>query len=161
VPVDVRSQGLADAIEGVAAPVVLAHGLTLVDVDVRQGGRRTVVRFYVDKPGGVTIDDCRRFSEEVGDALEVADLVPGHWDLEVSSPGLDRELRKDRELRWAVGRPVRVWVREPVADRRELTGTLGDVDDVAVTLVGGPEPVRIPRSLIAKMRLDLERPGRA
>src|SRR5262249_45793937 len=118
------TQPLAEAVEAVAAPVLEAHGLTLVDLDVAGGGRRSLVRVFVDKPGGVTIDDCQRFSREIGDLLDVADLVPGSFDLEVSSPGLDRELKKDREFAWAVGRQVRAWSREPVDGQREFLGRL-------------------------------------
>ena len=90
--------GLETAVESVVLPVIQAHGLTLVDLELRGGSRRMVVRIYVDKAGGVTVGECQRLSHEVGDVIEVANLVPGSYDLEVSSPGLDRELRKDREL---------------------------------------------------------------
>src|SRR5262249_56487823 len=93
-----ETQPVAAAIEALAAPLIRAHGLTLVDLEYAGGGRRSVLRFFIDKPGGVTIDDCQRFSREIGDLLDVSDLVPGSFDLEVSSPGLDRELKKDRQL---------------------------------------------------------------
>src|SRR4030095_8827652 len=91
-------------IEAVASPVLEAHGLSLVDLEWRREGRRWVLRFYVDKAGGVGIADCQRFSREMGDVLDVSGLIPEPYDLEVSSPGLDRELKKERELPWAVGR---------------------------------------------------------
>jgi ribosome maturation factor RimP len=146
------------AIEAVAAPVLRAHGLTLVDLDLRgEAGARAVLRFFVDKAGGVTIEDCRRFSQEVGDLLDVADLLPGRFDLEVSSPGLDRELRKDRELRWAVGKQVRAWTREPVEDRREFVGRLVEVGEAFLTLADGAGARQVPRALLTKVRLEAER----
>jgi len=151
--------GLETAVETVVLPAVQAHGLSLVDLEVRGNGRRTAVRIYVDKPGGVTIDDCQALSYEVGDLIDVSNLVPRSYDLEVSSPGLDRELRKDRELRWATGRLVRVWTREPVDGRREILGRLVLVDEAAL-VVASPDsdgPVRVPRSLLAKVRLEVER----
>jgi ribosome maturation factor RimP len=158
------STDLADleaAVEPVVLPVVQAHGLTLVDLEVRGSDRRMAVRIYVDKAGGVTVGDCQQLSREVGDVIDVANLVPGSYDLEVSSPGLDRELRKDRELRWAAGRTVRVWTREPIDGRRELGGRLIIVDEEALTLATGEGPRRVPRSLVAKLRLEVEPKGSA
>jgi ribosome maturation factor RimP len=155
--------GLETAVETVVLPVIQAHGLALVDLDVRGNGRRVAVRIYVDKPGGVTVGDCQELSSEVGDLIDVSGLVPRSYDLEVSSPGLDRELRKDRELRWATGRLVRLWTREPVDGRREVLGRLVRVDDevliVATSDPGGPG--RVPRSLLTKVRLEVEPRGSA
>jgi ribosome maturation factor RimP len=153
--------GVEAAVESVVLPAIQAHGLTLVDLEVRGGGRRTVVRMYVDKTGGVTVGDCQELSREVGDLIDVSNLVPGSYDLEVSSPGLDRELRKDRELHWAAGRTVRVWTREPVDDRRELSGRLVVVDEAALTLVTADGSRRVPRSLVTKARLEMEPKGSA
>jgi ribosome maturation factor RimP len=154
-----EGQTVTDEIEAACMPVVRAHGVSLVDLEVHGGGRRCVVRFFVDKPGGVTVSDLKRLSEELGDVLEVADVLPGSYDLEVSSPGLDRELRKDRELRWALGKRVRVWMREPVDGERELSGQLIEVGDADLTLLQARGPVtgprRIPRAWLAKVRLDL------
>jgi ribosome maturation factor RimP len=119
------------------------------------------VRIYVDKPGGVTIDDCQGLSREVGDLIDVADVVSGSYDLEVSSPGLDRELRRDREFRWATGRLVRLWTRDPVDGRRELSGRLLLVDEATVTLATSDGPRSVPLSLVTKARLEVEPRGSA
>ena len=109
----------ADQIEEVVTPVLRDHGLQLVDLEWRALRPRSVLRLFVDKPGGVGIGDCERASREIGDVLDAAALIEGTYDLEVSSPGLDRQLRKDREFRWAVGRRVRCWLAggEEVTDR--------------------------------------------
>ncbi len=151
------SRSVADAIEALAAPVLRAHGLTLVDLQYAGGGRRSALRFFVDKPGGVTIDDCQRFSREIGDLLDVSDLVPGSFDLEVSSPGLDRELKNDRELAWAVGRRVRAWTREPVDGQREFVGRLLEVGEAFLTLAEAAGRRQVPRALLTKVRLEAER----
>jgi ribosome maturation factor RimP len=153
--------GVETAVETVILPAVEAHGLTLVDLEVRGNGRRTVVRVYVDKPGGVTVSDCQQLSHEVGDLIDVSNLVPTSYDLEVSSPGLDRELHKDRELRWAIGRPVRVWTRELVDGRRDLAGRLGQVDGDTLTLVTSDGPRSVLRTLVTKARLEVEPKGSA
>ncbi|MBI2469165.1 MAG: ribosome maturation factor RimP [Candidatus Rokubacteria bacterium] len=161
VSVGTEAHALSEAIEAVVAPVVRAHGLMLVDVELRGGGRRTTLRFFIDKPGGVSIADCQRFSEEVGDLLDVANLPSGSYDLEVSSPGLDRELKRERELRWAVGKRVRVWTREPVDGRRELEGRLAEVGEESLTLAEPDGRREIPRALVAKMRLEVDLRGPA
>ena len=134
--------GVEAAVETVVLPAVEAHGLTLVDLEVRGNGRRVAVRLYVDKPGGVTISDCQQLSHEIGDLIDVSNLVRSSYDLEVSSPGLDRELRKDRELRWASGR-------------------LALVDEAALTLATPDGPHRVPRNLVTKARLEVEPRGSA
>jgi len=153
--VESEAQALTNAAEAVAMPVVRAHSLTLVDVDVRRGGRRAVVRFFIDKPGGVTIADCQRFSEEIGDLFDVANVLPQSYDLEVCSPGLERELRKDRELHWAIGKRVRVWTREPVDGHLELVGQLAEVGETFLTLVEVAGRRQVPRAWLSKVRLDV------
>ena len=98
----------------------------MVDAEWHREGRRWVLRFFVDKPGGVSVGDCQAASREAGDVLDVSGLIEPAYDLEFSSPGLDRELRKEREFAWAVGKDVRCWVREPVHGRMEFSGRLRD-----------------------------------
>jgi ribosome maturation factor RimP len=141
-------------IEAVASPVLEAHGLSLVDLEWRREGRRWVLRFYVDKAGGVGIADCQRFSREMGDVLDVSGLIPEPYDLEVSSPGLDRELKSDREFAWAVGKEVRCWMREPLDGRRELAGLLVSVTPEVLTVEeAGQATQSVPRRLLDKARL--------
>ncbi|HEX9185949.1 MAG TPA: ribosome maturation factor RimP, partial [Vicinamibacteria bacterium] len=134
----------------------------LVDLEWGRQGRRPVLRLYVDKPGGVTVGECESLSREAGDVLDVSGLIEPSYDLEVSSPGLDRELRKDREFAWAVGREVRMWLREAISGRLEVAGRLraAGPEGVAIELASG-EVVETPRSLIAKARLEPPMPGRA
>src|SRR5437667_9684307 len=119
----------ADQIEEVVMPVLRDHGLELVDIEwppCRPGG---VLRLVVGKPGGVGIGDCERLSREIGDVLDAAAIVEGSYDFEVSAPGLDRVLRKEREFRWAVGKRVRCWL----AGGSEMRGrpVAGEADRVA------------------------------
>ena len=149
-----REDDRSARVEAAAAPVLAAHGLVLVDLDWSRQGRRWVLRFAVDKPGGVGIDDCQRFSREVGDVLDVTGLLQEAYDLEVSSPGLDRELRTDRELRWAVGKVVRGFLREPREGRTEFQGTLAEVAPEALTVAGEQgERIVVPRSAVTRIRL--------
>jgi len=156
-------------IESLASPVLRAHGLTLVDLEWRREGNRWVLRFTIDKgdgtreePGsGLSVADCERFSHEVGDLLEVSDLIPGRYDLEVSSPGLDRELRKERELRWAVGKAVHCWLREPQDGRTELSGQLRAVtEELLILEEAGARERELLRSHVTKVRLEFLFPRR-
>jgi ribosome maturation factor RimP len=150
-----------DRVEAVVAPVLASRGLDLVDTEWHREGRRWVLRFFVDKPGGVGIQDCQSFSREAGDVLDVSGLIEPSYDLEVSSPGLDRVLKKDRELRWAVGRDVHCWVGEPVDGRTEFAGRLVDVSPAALMLEEGAGTRReVPRRLVTKARLQLQAFGR-
>jgi len=141
-------------IEEVVQPVLRDHGLTLVDLEWRGHRPRGMLRVFVDKTGGVRVEDCQRVSRELGDVLDAAGLIEEAYDLEVSSPGLDRQLRKDRELRWAVGKRVRCWL----AGGEEHQGRLVDVDDVRLTLENGGARVELPRAGVTKARLDAEVP---
>ncbi len=145
-----------DRIEAVVAPVLASRGLALVDSEWRREGRRWVLRLFVDQPGGVGIDDIQAFSREAGDVLDVSGLIEPSYDLEVSSPGLDRVLKKDRELQWAIGRDIHCWVVEPVDGRTEFSGRLLAVSPGALTLqeaVG--TRLEVPRRLVTKARLQL------
>lgn len=134
--------------------MVADHGLQLVDVEWREIRPRGLLRLYVDKPGGVGIADCERLSREIGDVLDAAAVIEGGYDLEVSSPGLDRQLRKEREYRWAVGRQVRCWL----AGGAEVRGRLAAVTSDRLVLDRGGEQVELGRADVTKARLEAEVP---
>lgn len=141
-------------IEEVVQPVLLDHGLTLVDLEFRPRRPRGVLRLFVDKPGGVGIDDCQRVSREVGDVLDASALIEEAYDLEVSSPGLDRQLRKDREFRWAVGKRVQCWL----AGGQEVRGRLVGIDGGSVILEQNGGEAKLDRASITKAKLDADVP---
>jgi len=141
-------------IEEAVLPVLRDRGLTLVDLEWREHRPRGVLRVYVDKPGGVGIEDCQRASRELGDVLDASALIEGGYDLEVSSPGLDRQLRKDREFRWALGKQVQCWV----AGGQEFRGRLVDVDAARLTLDHEGGRVELERGRVTKAKLEAEVP---
>jgi ribosome maturation factor RimP len=141
-------------IEEALTPVVADHGLQLVDLEWRALRPRGLLRLYVDKAGGVGIGECERLSREIGDVLDAAALIEGGYDLEVSSPGLDRQLRKEREYRWAVGRQVRCWL----AGGAEVHGRLTAVTAEQLVLDRGGERVELGRADVTKARLEAEVP---
>ena len=141
-------------IEEVIQPVLSDHGLSLVDLEWRPHRPRGVLRIFVDKPAGVGIADCERVSREIGDLLDVSGLIEGAYDLEVSSPGLDRQLRTDREYRWAIGKAVRCWL----AGGAEVCGRLTGVGGERLILEQDGGQVDVPRAEITKARLDVQVP---
>jgi len=143
-----------DQIEEVVMPVLRDHGLELVDVEWRPLRPRGVLRLFVDKPGGVGIRDCERVSREIGDVLDASAIIEASYDLEVSSPGLDRLLRKERELCWAVGKRVSCWL----AGGREVCGRLVAVEPDQLVLEHDGERVELPRAGVTKARLEAEVP---
>jgi ribosome maturation factor RimP len=143
-----------DQIEEVVMPVLRDHGLELVDVEWRPLRPRGVLRLFVDKPGGVGIRDCERVSREIGDVLDASAIIEASYDLEVSSPGLDRLLRKERELCWAVGKRVSCWL----AGGREVRGRLVAVEPDRLVLEHDGERVELPRAGVTKARLEAEVP---
>jgi len=142
------------AIEVVVLPIVRDHGLQLVDLEWRAVRPRAALRLFVDKPGGVAIADCERLSREIGDAIDAAAVIDEAYDLEVSSPGLDRQLRREREFRWAVGKRVRCWQ----AGGREIRGRLVAVESGWLVLEGDGGEVRLDRATVTKARLEADVP---
>jgi ribosome maturation factor RimP len=140
-------------LEEVIQPILSDHGLELVDLEWRDGPRG-VLKLAVDKPGGVAVGDCERASREIGDVLDVAGFVGAGYDLEVSSPGLDRRLRSDREFRWAIGKRVRCWQ----SGGAETQGRLSEVSGEQLVLEHEGQRIEIPRATLTKARLDAELP---
>src|SRR5207248_8180162 len=118
-----------------AEPLALAGGLELVDVQYRPEGGRIVLRLLLDRPeGGVTLDELTRVSRELGDLLDAHDAVPGRYQLECSSPGINRPLLRAAHYHRALGERVWVQTRAPIGGRRRFRGTLRAGSAVDITL---------------------------
>lgn len=133
-------------------PAVAAMGLELADIDLYLG-RRGVLRLYIDRAGGVTVDDCQRVSEQVGALLDVEDPLPGSYTLEVSSPGFDRRLRTQAHFERFVGERVRIELRDAREGRRNFTGRLTGLESGNVLLEVDGEMWQLPLNDIAVARL--------
>ena len=123
-----REEWLRELIE----PTVASLGFELVGVLWRGGRSRGLVRIYIDRVGGVTVNDCAEVSHRVSGVLDVEGPVPGEYDLEVSSPGVDRPLFVERDFVRFAGADLKVTLRRPIAGRRRLTGTLRGYEDGVV-----------------------------
>lgn len=143
------------AIEAYAEPVLRELGLELVEVQYRQEGHGWVVRFFIDREGGVTLDDCATVSRAISTWLDVEDLIEHAYHLEVSSPGLERPLKKVEDFKRFAGRNARIKIKEPRDGQRVFTGILGEIQDNEFTLIVDEQPINIGFEEIAKARLLL------
>ncbi len=137
-------------------PLTDYNGLELVLVEFVKGPRGNILRLVIDKQGGVTLDDCSRLSRVVSDLLDVHDPVPGSYNLEVSSPGINRPLVKAEDYERFSGQKVFVRTSEPVDGRRKFKGLLrgvSDQDEVIIDASG--QEFFLPLGLIKKARLDI------
>jgi len=141
-----------------AEPLALAGGLELVDVQYRPEGGRVVLRLLIDRPaGGVTLDELARVSRELGDVLDAHDAVPGRYQLECSSPGLNRPLLRDLHFQRALGQRVRVQTRASIGGRRNFRGTLVTATAEEITVdAADVGRVDIPREAIEKAHIDYD-----
>jgi len=139
-----ESRSVVDRISEIISPILWTLGLELADVVCVGQGSRSVVRVFIDKPEGVTLDDCERAHKALGPALDVADPFPHAYTLEVSSPGLDRPFKRIQDFRRAIGKRVTLKLKEPLAGQWRLVGTLAGVTEDSVTLeLNEPSPQRI------------------
>ncbi|CAA7602542.1 Ribosome maturation factor RimP, C-terminal [Acididesulfobacillus acetoxydans] len=146
-------QNVVEAVTSLVEPVVHARGLELVDVEYIKEGIHWFLRLYIDKEGGADLDDCSEISRAVGDILDEADLIPQAYMLEVSSPGLERPLKKkDDYLRYR-GQLVQVFTRENVHGYGEFSGYLEGMEGEEVILEYQGEQIRLPYDLIARAHL--------
>lgn len=139
-----------------ASPALAATGLELVDVETGQQGKRMMVRMLVDKPGGVGVDDCAELNRFLSDLLDVHDPLEGSYILEVSSPGLDRPLKKPADFAWAVGKEVKLTMKSPGQGKNVFRGLLADFDGTTLTLEENDHQVELPLTDVAKARLDVD-----
>ena len=134
-------------------PVVTAMGYELIGVEFHPHRGSALLRLYIDREGGVNVDDCQQVSHQVSGVLDVEDSIPGHYTLEVSSPGLDRPLFEARDFLRFAGHPIRVQLATPLNGRRKFTGRLAGLRDDKVVLEHEGQELAIPLAAIEKARL--------
>ena len=147
---------ITDQVEAFSRPVVEELGCSLWDVEyVREGGE-WFLRLYIDKEGGVDIDDCEKVSRAVDPILDEKDPIPDSYHFEVCSAGLERALKRPRDFEQFMGSPVLVKLYTPKGGRKEFPGTLTGYEDGRVTLTMGNETLIIEKSEVAMVRLRVE-----
>ena len=147
---------VTDQVRVFSQPVVEGLGCTLWDVEyVREGGE-WFLRLYIDKEGGVGIDDCEAVSRAVDPILDQEDPVPGRYHFEVSSAGLERPLRRPEHLAWSLGKTVAVRLYRPRDGAKEFTGVLRGYADGKIVLETATGETAFEKDEIALVRLHLE-----
>ena len=134
-------------------PAVERLGYELSDLELRIGGKDGVIRVFIDKPEGVGLADCETVSRQLSAVLDVEDPVPGHYVLEVSSPGLDRKLTKPEHFQRYVGQDVRIRLRSPVEGRRNFRGRLMVAGEGNIEVEVDGQSHNLPMATIESARL--------
>jgi len=148
---------LRDNIKIIIEPVINAEGMELYDIEFNRMRGKGLLRVFIEKEGGVTIDDCERISREIEAALDVEDPIPFSYVLEVSSPGLDRPLRKLEDFNKYSGNTVRVITLEAIDAQTFFIGTIEKVENDEISLLlPKNRHVIIPFKNISKARLEVE-----
>ena len=125
---------LRDELIHLLEPAVSGLGYELVELEFAPAGSGSLLRLYIDAPPGISLDDCERVSRQVSAILDTEDPIPGQYTLEVSSPGLDRVLRKPEHFRRFAGNRIRLQLEVPIEGRKRFTGTLLEARDDGIAL---------------------------
>lgn len=144
--------------EALLQPLMEENNFELVDVEYVKEGGNYYLRAYIDKEGGITINDCELISRALSDILDETDFIPDAYILEVSSPGLGRQLKKDKDFKRSLGEEVEIKLYKPMEKKKELIGLLEDfdADNLYVTTEESEEPLAVSRKNIAMVRLTFD-----
>jgi len=146
-----------DELRRLLEPAIERQGYELSDLEAKLGGKSGIVRIFIDHPDGVSLDDCEKVSLTVSALLDVEDPLPGQYNLEVSSPGLDRKLTKVEHFQRFAGETVKVEMRFPIEGRKRFRGTLLSSNDENIVVVVDGETHSLPMATIDTARLVPER----
>ena len=144
-------------VERIVGTLLKSEGLDLVDVEFRKEARGWVPRIFMDKPGGVTLDDCTEISRQLGDQIEVEDLIPHAYTLEVSSPGLERPLKREKDFLHSIGKLIQLSTNAPFQGQTFFKGVLLDYQAAGCLRLAETKKIwEIPVNFVAKARLVFE-----
>jgi ribosome maturation factor RimP len=146
-----------DRIHQLVQQVIEGQGYELVEFELKGGGKHSVLRIFIDKPDGITHQDCELVSEQLGTVLDVEDLIPFSYTLEVSSPGLDRKLVKDSDYTRFAGKLAKVQTRVPLQNQRKFKGRLRGLqgNNILLELPKG-NVMEIPLDVVQESRLEFD-----
>jgi ribosome maturation factor RimP len=143
----------SDELQKLLEPTIERLGYELTDLDVRLSGKGGLLRLTIDKPDGIDLDDCEKVSHAVSALLDVEDPVPGNYNLEVSSPGLDRKLTKIEHFQRFEGETLKVSMRFPIAGRRRFRGKLLSSNEENIVVEVDGESHSLPLAMLDTARL--------
>ena len=141
------------AVSELCGPVAESYGLELVQVQYRREDHGWVLRILVDRPGGVSVDECGALPREISDLLDVEDFIDNSYNLEVSSPGLDRPLTKPEDFERFTGREITLKTASPIEERRNFKGILEGIQDEVIKIESDGKKYEINWSLVKKANL--------
>lgn len=143
--------------EAMAEPIVTEHGFELVDVEYVKEAGTWYLRLYIDKEGGITIDDCETVSREFSDKLDEEDFIQDAYIMEVSSPGLGRPLKKEKDYKRSLGKEIEIRTYRPIDKQKEFFGILTAYDEKQVTITLENQETRVfQKAEIALIRLAFD-----
>ena len=143
--------------EEILLPIIEEHGFELVDVEYVKEGSSWYLRAYIDKPGGITIDDCEAVSRKLSDQLDEKDYIEDAYILEVNSPGLGRAVKKEKDYKRSLGAEVEIRTYRMIEKQKEFIGILKGYDENTVTIETGDGTEKIfDKSDIALIRLAFD-----
>jgi ribosome maturation factor RimP len=145
-----------DRVRAIIDPIVLDEGMELVEIEYRREPSGWVLRLILDKEGGVTLNDCTRISQEAGRSLDVEDVIQTPYTLEVSSPGLTRPLKTEKDFLKYRGCLVKLRTIDPIQDRRQFKGRLLGVSENGVEIEVDGGGFNIPLANVAKANLEVD-----
>lgn len=153
-----RIETIRKKVEEIAESVASSEGLELVLVEYKQQGGRWVLTVYIDKEEGVGLNDCQNISKQLSTIFDVEDVIPHRYTLEVSSPGLNRPLIKEKDYIRFRGKKVKIETVNPIEGRKRFVGSLIGCQDGIISLAPekGEQPLTIPLKEVAKARLKVE-----
>jgi ribosome maturation factor RimP len=155
-------EDICERVASLSRPILDSMELELVEVEFKRSGRESVLRVFIDKEGGVNLDDCADYSRELSLILDVEDFIQCNYNLEVSSPGLDRPIKSRADYDRFTGRLIKIRTYEPFADddgnrRKTFLGTLMGLNEGAVRIkLAEGQTAAIPLERIAKANLEFE-----
>jgi ribosome maturation factor RimP len=151
-----KFEKLSQEVRQVIEPILESQGFELVDLEYQRESQGWVLRIYLDREGGVSLEDCAGVSHEVGAVLEVKDLIPSAYILEVSSPGLTRPLKKPEDFNRFRNQLVKIKLYEPLDGRKNFKGTLMGLEGDRVRVEVEQQVYELPLQRIAKANLEID-----
>ena len=154
-----KAKEIVERVKELLAPILEEGGFELVDIEFVREPVGWVLRIYADRPqGGITISDCQWISERIGTVLDVEDVIPHSYNLEVSSPGLDRPLKSQKDFERHKGIVVKIKTTEPLDNQRNFKGEVVSTSERGVTVhdVSRNAEVEIPYEKIKSARVDID-----
>ncbi len=149
-------KSVVDAVSEMVEPVLAEDDLELVDIEYKKEGPRWFLRVFIHKPGGITLKDCQKTSHKIEDIIEIENIITGKYFLEVSSPGLDRPLKSEKDLLRNLNQQVCVHTRSPINKKNKFVGIIQNAEDGLLFLKLDGDVLSIPIDEIKKAVLEIK-----